>query len=126
MPQGHERPFRHTADARLIARLRQARAKGTGASYCVVGAGHGGLAMAGHLGILGYAVNIYNRTDEKLDGVRWHGGVKVGGAVTGFGPVRTGGVRYELTARLQFVSPERPLTLSAAPPAEGRGPGSNP
>jgi opine dehydrogenase len=43
--------------------------------------------MAGHLGILGYPVRLYNRTPENLDGVRWHGGVKVEGAVSGFGPV---------------------------------------
>jgi opine dehydrogenase len=77
------------ADARITARLRDTRAKGTGVSYCVMGAGHGGLAMAGHLGIIGHPVNLYNRTDEKLEGVRWHGGIKVGGAVSGFGPIRT-------------------------------------
>jgi opine dehydrogenase len=89
MAQRNDRPLRRGTDRRMIARLGQVRAKGTGASYCVVGAGHGGLAMAGHLGILGYPVSLYNRTDEKLDGVRWHGGIKVGGAVTGFGPVRS-------------------------------------
>jgi opine dehydrogenase len=73
----------------MIARLRHVHAQGTRASYCVIGAGHGGLAMAGHLGILGYPVNLYNRTDEKLDGVRWHGGIKIDGAVAGFGPVKT-------------------------------------
>lgn len=57
-------------------------------TYCVVGAGHGGMAMAGHLGTMGYPVHLYNRTDEHLHGVRWHGGIKMGGAVTGFGPVR--------------------------------------
>ena len=87
MPRNNERR-RPGPDTRMIARLRQVRAKGVGASYCVVGAGHGGLAMAGHLGILGYPVNLFNRTDEKLDGVRWHGGIKVGGAVSGFGPVK--------------------------------------
>jgi opine dehydrogenase len=45
--------------------------------------------MAGHLGILGFPVTLYNRTPENLDGVRWHGGIKVDGAVTGFGPVKT-------------------------------------
>jgi len=71
-----------------VQRLRAARARGTATTYCVVGAGHGGLAMAGHLGILGHPVTLYNRTAANLDGVRWHGGIKVGGAVTGFGPVR--------------------------------------
>ena len=44
--------------------------------------------MAGHLGIMGYSVNLFNRTDENLAGVRWHGGIKVDGQVQGFGPVR--------------------------------------
>jgi opine dehydrogenase len=87
VPRGGTRA-RPGADTRVIARLRQVRDRGTGASYCVVGAGHGGLAMAGHLGTLGHPVSLYNRTDEKLDGVRWHGGVKLGGAVSGFGPVK--------------------------------------
>ncbi len=29
--------------------------------FCVLGAGHGGLAMAGHLAIKGFTVNLYNR-----------------------------------------------------------------
>ncbi len=57
-------------------------------SFCVVGAGHGGLAMAGHLGIMGFPVTLYNRTDENLHAVRWHGGVKVSGEVEGFGAVQ--------------------------------------
>jgi len=75
------------ADVRVIARLRRVHDKGSGTVFCVIGAGHGGLAMAGHLGILGHPVRLYNRTPEKLDGVRWHGGIKVGGAVSGFGPI---------------------------------------
>jgi len=78
---------RARGEERLLDRLRGARARGTGACYCVMGAGHGGLAMAGHLGTMGYPVHLYNRTPENLDGVRWHGGVKMSGAVTGFGPV---------------------------------------
>ncbi len=88
MPSSKGRQGRSRSDARVLTRLRQVRAKGIAASYCVMGAGNGGLAMAGHLGILGYPVSLYNRTDEKLDGVRWHGGIKVEGAVSGFGPVR--------------------------------------
>ncbi|MCX7031517.1 MAG: NAD/NADP octopine/nopaline dehydrogenase family protein [Spirochaetes bacterium] len=75
-------------DERLTVLLRGVRAKGTEARWCVVGAGNGGLAMAGHLGILGYPVTLYNRTADRLHGVRWHGGIKVDGAVSGFGPVQ--------------------------------------
>lgn len=75
------------SDEGLSAILRAARAKGKGLRFAVVGAGNGGLAMAGHLGLMGYPVALYNRTDEKLDGVRWHGGIRVEGAVEGFGAV---------------------------------------
>lgn len=57
--------------------------------YAVLGAGNGGLAMAGHLGYMGFPVRLYNRSDEKLVGVRWHGGVALKGEVQGFGPVET-------------------------------------
>ena len=30
--------------------------------YAVIGAGNGGLAMAGYLSLIGYKVNLYNRT----------------------------------------------------------------
>lgn len=71
---------------RILGPLREAAAKGT-VSYCVAGAGNGGLAMAGHLGLMGFPVSLYNRTDERLAGVRWHGGIELEGEVSGFGPV---------------------------------------
>jgi opine dehydrogenase len=67
--------------------VRVVRGKGKKAIYCVVGAGNGGLSMAGHLGIMGFETRLYNRTDSKLASVRWHGGVEVEGAIEGFGPV---------------------------------------
>jgi opine dehydrogenase len=76
-------------EALLTESLRRMREKGRKTVFCVIGAGHGGLAMAGHLGIMGFPVSLYNRTGDNLNGVRWHGGVKVSGAVEGFGPVRT-------------------------------------
>lgn len=60
---------------------------GKKAVWCVAGAGNGGLAMAGHLGLLGFKVHLYNRTDEHLNAVRWYGGVDMEGAVEGFGPI---------------------------------------
>ena len=78
----------YTKDQRLQAALQKTQTKGPRVYYCVIGAGHGGLAMAGHLGIMGFPVNLFNRTDENLAGVRWHGGIKMTGQVQGFGPVR--------------------------------------
>ncbi|MDP3177142.1 MAG: NAD/NADP octopine/nopaline dehydrogenase family protein, partial [Spirochaetaceae bacterium] len=74
-------------DEGIQKKLKAARSKGKSLRFCVVGAGHGGLAMAGHLGIMGFPVRLYNRTDERLEGVRWHGGIHVDGEVNGFGPV---------------------------------------
>ncbi|MFA5852301.1 MAG: NAD/NADP octopine/nopaline dehydrogenase family protein [Spirochaetales bacterium] len=68
--------------------LKAAKAKGKNAVWCVVGAGNGGLSMAGHLGLMGFEVRLYNRTDEHLNAVRWYGGVDLEGAVEGFGPVK--------------------------------------
>jgi len=51
----------------------------------VLGAGHGGLAMAGHLAIMGYEVNLYNRNEERIWGVRATGNIEVSGEVEGSG-----------------------------------------
>ncbi len=45
--------------------------------FAVLGAGHGGLAMAGHLGLMGFDVKIYNRTEERLWGVVATGGIQI-------------------------------------------------
>lgn len=67
--------------------LKRVQAKGKKAVWCVAGAGNGGLSMAGHLGLMGFEVRLFNRTDEHLNAVRWYGGVDLEGAVEGFGPV---------------------------------------
>lgn len=56
-------------------------------NFCVLGAGHGGLAMAGHLAIMGFHVNLYNRGRRKLRTVIHRGGIQVDGQVEGFGRI---------------------------------------
>lgn len=56
-------------------------------SYCVLGAGHGGLAVAGQIGLQGFPVRLWARNSESLAGVAAVGGVTLEGMVTGFGPV---------------------------------------
>lgn len=51
----------------------------------VIGAGNGGLAMAGHLALNGLDVTLYSRSEEKIAPVRAEGGIHVRGAVNGFG-----------------------------------------
>lgn len=55
--------------------------------FAVLGAGHGGQAMAGHLAYLGYRVSLYNRTDERLEPIRNSGGITLNGVINGFGPI---------------------------------------
>ncbi|MCC6490445.1 MAG: NAD/NADP octopine/nopaline dehydrogenase family protein [Candidatus Hydrogenedentes bacterium] len=61
-----------------------------------MGAGHGGLAMAGHLGIMGFEVRLFNRTAARLDAVRMAGGIHVtGDDIDGFGKVAIATERAE-------------------------------
>jgi opine dehydrogenase len=52
--------------------------------FCVIGAGHGGLAMAAHMALQGFDVRLFNRTAERLRPVQIRGGVDVTGEVMGF------------------------------------------
>lgn len=45
--------------------------------FCVLGAGNGGLAMAAHLALKGFVVNLYNRTPERLRPIQQAGGIQV-------------------------------------------------
>ena len=44
--------------------------------------------MAGHLAIMGYEVNLFNRGEERLWGVKSSGGIEVIGEVTGIGKIK--------------------------------------
>lgn len=57
--------------------------------FAVIGAGHGGLAMAGHLAIMGFSVNIYNRSKEKLASIMETGGIRIESdfGLEGFGKI---------------------------------------
>jgi len=109
-------------DLRLRPFLDDLKTKGHQVRYTVVGAGNGGLAMAGFLGMQGFPVCLYNRTEEHLHGVRWHGGVRIGGAYSGFGAVQTITSDMETAVAhadvLMVVTPataHRPLAESMAP-----------
>jgi len=55
--------------------------------WAVIGGGNGGQSAAGHLGILGFPVRLYDIFEETIREIKNRGGVKVGGVVEGFGPV---------------------------------------
>ena len=49
----------------------------------VLGAGNGGLAMAGHLSLMGFEVRLFNRSEERLWGVKSTGEIDVVGEIEG-------------------------------------------
>jgi len=44
-------------------------------NYTVIGAGHGGKAMAAHLALMGFKVTLYNRTFEHIEIIHKRGGI---------------------------------------------------
>lgn len=50
--------------------------------FCVLGAGHGGTAMAAHLSLMGFTVNLYNRSAERLRPIQLQGGIELIGSDT--------------------------------------------
>lgn len=55
--------------------------------WAVIGAGNGGQALAGHLGLLGYQVNIYDAFEETINVIEKQGGIHIGGIEEGFGRI---------------------------------------
>jgi opine dehydrogenase len=56
--------------------------------YTVIGAGHGGKAMAAHLALMGFPVTLYNRTPENIAVIKKRRGIEVesqDGSLHGFG-----------------------------------------
>src|SRR5512135_3536456 len=43
--------------------------------FTVIGAGHGGKAMAAHLALMGFAVTLFNRTPERVAAIALRGGI---------------------------------------------------
>ena len=46
-------------------------------NFTVIGAGHGGKAMAAHLALMGFSVTLYNRTPERVEVIRKRGGIEL-------------------------------------------------
>ncbi len=79
--------------AQYIKNLLQKESKDL--KICVLGAGHGGLAMAGHLAINGFKVNLYNRGRKRIRAVIQRKGIKVEGEVKGFGKIELASTNIE-------------------------------
>jgi len=54
-------------------------------TFAVLGIGNGGQAMAGYLALHGFRVNLWNRSAGKVDAINERGGIRLDGAIEGFG-----------------------------------------
>lgn len=63
--------------------------------FCVLGAGHGGLAIAAHLALKGFKVNLYNRGRKRIRAVIQRKGIRVEGEVKGFGDIELASTNIE-------------------------------
>jgi len=75
-------PWIHPESVYVAYRRRRAERKQT---FAVLGAGHGGLAMAGHLALMGFPTRLWNRSPERVEQVIDRGGIDVEGVIEGFG-----------------------------------------
>ncbi|MBT4269486.1 MAG: NADP transhydrogenase subunit alpha [Deltaproteobacteria bacterium] len=55
--------------------------------WAIIGAGNGGQSMAGHLGIEGYSVRLYDVFESTIKTINDKKGIEVQGEINGFGPV---------------------------------------
>lgn len=56
-------------------------------TWAVIGGGNGGQSAAGHLGMMGFPVRLYDVFPESVEAIRRKGGIEVTGVVEGFGKV---------------------------------------
>lgn len=61
----------------------------------VLGAGNGGLAMAGHLSLMGFEVRIFNRSEERIWGIKSTGGIDVVGEIEGHANISVATTSFE-------------------------------
>ncbi len=86
-------------------------------NFTVVGAGHGGKAMAAHLALMGFAVTLFNRTPERVAAIALRGGIELernDGLRGGFGSLAC------VTSDYQQALAEADMVMLATPSSAHR------
>jgi opine dehydrogenase len=74
----------------------------TSTNYTVIGAGHGGKAMAAHLALMGFRVTLFNRTPDHISAIKARRGIELEsgeGGPRGFGELA--GTTHDIEAALR-------------------------
>lgn len=80
--------------------------------YTVIGAGHGGKAMAAHLALMGFQVTLYNRTFDNISSLNARGGIDLEsteGGPHGFARL------YQATADMKIALKEAQVVMVVVP-----------
>jgi opine dehydrogenase len=86
-----------------------------GTRFAVIGAGHGGKAMAAHLALMGFPIMLFNRTPERVTALRLRGGIDLernDGYPGGFGVLA--GVTSNYCEAIEFADVVMVVTPSSA------------
>jgi opine dehydrogenase len=78
-------------------------------TIAVLGAGHGGQAMAGHLALKGFTVNLFNRTYDHILPIARLGGIELKGVVRGFGELN------KITSNMEEAISDADLIMVVVP-----------
>jgi len=84
---------------RRLSRFRARHSKQNLPRVAVLGAGHGGQTMAGHLGMMGCEVSLYNRSSERIAPVQLAGCIELTGQIEGLGQLGVVTTDMELAIR---------------------------
>jgi opine dehydrogenase len=85
--------------------------------YTVIGAGHGGKAMAAHLALMGFEVTLFNRTPEHVDAIKARGGITLMSQESG---LRGFGKLTKVTSNMQEALDDNQVIMVVVPASAHR------
>jgi opine dehydrogenase len=63
--------------------------------WAIIGAGNGGQSAAGHLGLMGHTVRIFDINTKTVEELNRLGGIQVNGIIDGYGPIEMASTQIE-------------------------------
>jgi opine dehydrogenase len=80
--------------------------------FTVIGAGHGGKAMAAHLALMGFPTTLYNRTFSHIEAIHQMGGIHLDGAESG---LRGFGKLARVTSNIEEALEDADMVMVVVP-----------
>lgn len=71
--------------------------------WTIIGGGNGGQSVAGHLGLMGFSVKLYDIIPETVEKINEQGGIFLEGIVNGFGKVKLATNNMEKPLKIRIL-----------------------